>query len=208
MTYLEMLTRFKTILDRDDCTDAQARIFMSDGMIRVTRDLRIPSMERALLVTPTDYVMTQMPVPTDLIQIIDVLSPRVGTMTGQMTSLKRLSYRALMDLDNTQDPYAYSRFQQQIYFRGAIPIGTQIQFLYYGNFSDFTDDNDSNELSASFPDVAVYAALKYAGDYFEHPLTAGWENTYQQLKAAAIAMGMDLENEGGVFYVEPTYGDY
>lgn len=195
----------KQLLDRDDCTDAQARIFLADGMTRLTRDLRIPSMERALLVTADDYPLQQITVPTDLIQIVDILVPREGSQTGQLRALKRLSYRKLMDLDNTDTPYAYARFQQQIYLRGAVPVDTQVQVLYYGNFTAFADDDDTNEITASMPDVAVYAGLKYAGDFFQHPLAASWEATYQSLKAAIVAMGIDLENEGGVAEMEPLY---
>jgi len=207
MQYIDVLNRFKTILDRDDMTDAQARIFMSDAMTRVTRDLRLPSMERALLITPTASAMVQFPVPADLIQIIDVLVPVEYSQVGQMRPLKRVAYRFLMGRDNTDIPRVYARFQQQIYLAGALPVGTQLQFLYYGNFSTFASDTDTNELTATMGDIAVYAALKYGGDFFEHPLTASWETTYQSLKAAVVAMAIDLEMEGGLAEIEPTYAD-
>lgn len=207
MAYIDMLNDFETILNRDDCTDAQAALFLGQGITRVQRDCRLPSMERALLITPTDFAMVQFPVPADMIQIIDVLVPRLGGFAGEMKPLRRVSYRRLMELPNDDYPRAYARFQGQIYIAGAVPVNMTVQFLYYGNFTPFVHATDENELSASSPDLAVYAALKYAGDYFEHPLTATFESTYQQLKAAVIAMGIDLEMEGGVAEIEPLYGD-
>jgi len=200
-----MKADFLAILDRDDCTDAQADVFMQQGMSRIQRDCRLPSMERAQLITPTSVPMSQFPVPPDLIQIIDVLVPKEASTTGQMRALKHVAYRKLMEYDNTDIPRAYARFQTQVYLAGAVTVGTQIQFLYYGNFSPFATADSDNELSASTPDLAIYAALSYAGDYFEHPLAAQWEARYQAIKAEVQAMAIDLETEGGIQVVQPIY---
>lgn len=205
MSYSDMLNDFTTILDRDDCSQALAQTFLGQGMTRVQRDCRLPSMERALLVTPAAAAMTQFAVPADMIQIIDILVPKENSSTGQMRALKKVAYRRLMTMDNTDLPRSFARFQGQIYINGGVPIGNTVQFLYYGNFTPFVLATDENELSSNAPDLGVYAALKYAGDYFEHPLTDKWENTYQELKAAVIAMAIDLENEGGVNEIEPIY---
>ncbi|MES1994446.1 MAG: hypothetical protein V4457_12855 [Pseudomonadota bacterium] len=205
MSYQDMKDDFVAILDRDDMTTAQADIFLRQGMSRIQRTCRLPSMERAQLITPTTFAMSEFPVPTDLIQIIDILVPLSGNSVGQMTSLKRLSYRRLMEQPSTATPFAYARGQTLIYLRGSIPIGTQLQFLYYGNFSSFASTTADNELSASFPDFGVYAALSYAGDHFEHPLTAQWEARYQSIKTEVQSLAIDLETEGGVQVIEPIY---
>ncbi len=207
MSYQTMLDDFTTILDRADMSVAQAQIFLAQGMTRVQRDCRLPSMERALLVTPSTSAMNQFAVPADLIQIIDVLVPKENSSTGQMRALQKVAYRRLLQMDNTDLPKAYARFQGQIYIAGGVPIGNTVQFLYYGGFTPFVNATDENELSSNAPDLGVYAALRYAGDFYEHPLTATWEATYQSLKAAVIAMAIDLENEGGVNEIEPIYHD-
>lgn len=210
MSYNTMKTDFLNILDRDEVQStgpqaAMADTFLQQGISRIQRDCRLPSMERAQLITPTSFAMTQFPVPNDLIQIIDVLVPVEGSSVGQMRALKRVAYRQLMAYDNTDIPRVYARFQTLVYLSGAVPIGNQLQFLYYGNFSPFKTPDSDNELSASTPDLAVYAALSYAGDYFEHPLAAQWEARYQAIKTEVQAMAIDLETEGGVAVVEPIY---
>ena len=200
-----MKADFATILDRDDCTDAQADIFLQQAISRIQRDCRLPSMERAQLITPTDVAMTQFPVPIDMIQIIDVLVPRMGDIEGRMRALKKVSYRKLMEYSTLAPPTVLARSQTMLYVRGAVPVGNQLQFLYYGNFSPFATPDSDNELSASTPDLAVYGALSYAGDYFEHPLAAQWEARFQQIKTEVEAMAIDLEVEGGVQVVEPIY---
>jgi hypothetical protein len=205
LSYNTMKADFEAILDRDDLTDAQADIFMQQGISRIQRDCRLPSMERAQLITATDNPMSQFPVPTDLIQIVDILVPREGSSVGQMRPLKRVAYRKLMEYDQTDFPKVYARYQTLIYLAGALPTNQQLQFLYYGNFSPFATPDSDNELSASTPDLAIYGALSYAGDYFEHPLAAQWEARYQAIKAEVEAMAIDLETEGGVAVIEPIY---
>jgi hypothetical protein len=148
-----MKATFTSILDRDDCTDALADTFLQQGIGRIQRDCRLPSMERALLVTATDAPLTSFPVPTDLIQIIDVMVPKETSLVGQLRPLKRAAYRQLMAYDTTDIPRVYARFQTLVYVAGAMPIGGTLQFLYYGNFSPFADENSDNELSASTPDL-------------------------------------------------------
>jgi hypothetical protein len=53
MSYNDMLSDFTTILDRDDMTVAQGQLFLNQGIARIQRTARLPSMERAQLITPT-----------------------------------------------------------------------------------------------------------------------------------------------------------
>lgn len=205
MSFNTMLATMQGILNRDDCSAVLAQAFLVQGMQRIQRDCRIPSMERAMLVTPSLVPMTQMPVPPDLLQIQDILVPREFDTEGRMRTLNKLSYRRLMAMSNLDVPKAYARSQTMIYFKGSIPIGTQLQFLYYGNFSPFASPDSDNELSASTPDLAVYAGLAYAGDHFGHPQAATWEARYQAIKNEVINMALDLDNEGGPAAIEPLY---
>lgn len=203
MSYNSMKSDFLTILNRSDCSDAQADVFMQQGMQRIQRICRIPTMERAQLITPTDVALTQIAVPPDLIEVIDILVP---TYNGLFRPLEHMSYRRLMTINPLRQPCAYARSQGLIYVRGQVPIGDQIQFIYYGNFSAFATPDSDNELSASTPDLAVYAALSYAGDYFAHPNTAQWESRFQAIQNEVTQMAVDLEMNGGPQAIEPAYG--
>jgi hypothetical protein len=88
---------------------------------------------------------------------------------------------------------------------GRAPIGVPLTLIYYGNFTPFATVDSENELSASTPDLGVYAGLRYAGSFFEHPKTSEWEATYQQILGEVIEMAAQLENEGGPSYVQPLY---
>jgi len=142
-------------------------------------------------------------VPSDLIQPIDVL---VLSQDGRWRPLDKKPYQEIVRLANLPRPIAYARMQTQIWLGGAVPANQQVNFLYYGNFSPFAaDGSNDNELTASTPDLALYAALSYAGEQFEHPATDRWEARFQAIKQEVIAMAIDLDAEGGPQYVQSVY---
>jgi hypothetical protein len=204
MSYNTMLADFTTILNRDDCSPAQAAVFLTQGVQRVQRDCRLPSMEREQIITIGDAGADFVLVPKDLVQPIDI----IWTSTGRSTepkALKKLPYRDLIRKNGLDLPRWYARMQSQFWIKGSATPGEVIQIFYYGNFSNWATPDSDNELSASTPDLGVYAALSYAGDYFECSLAGQWEARYQTIKAEVIQMAEDLDAEGGEQVMQPVY---
>lgn len=203
MSYNTLKSSFTTLLNRTDCSDAQADQFISEGVTRIQRDCRLPSMERQQIVTVGDSGTTMLMIPTDLIQLIDIFW--TGSRTSRPVPLKKLPYRDLVRRSLSDTPAYYGRLQSQFWIAGSAVSGDTFQIVYYGNFSSWATADEDNELSASTPDLAVYAALSYAGDYFETAQASGWEAKYQQLKAEVIQQGIDLDAEGGEQVMQPVY---
>lgn len=202
MSLNSLVASFQTLFNRDDCSNAQAQEFILEGISRIQRDCRLPSMERSLLITPSEPMNFFM-VPSDLIQPIDVL---VLDQDGRWRALDKKPYREVIRLAHLPQPLVYGRMQTQIWLGGCAHTGQQLNFLYYGNFSPFAADGSTdNELTASTPDLALYAALSYAGDQYEHPATDRWEARFQAIKQEVINMAIDLDAEGGPQYVQPVY---
>lgn len=195
-----MLSDFKLILNRNDCTDDLATTFMMQGIARIQRDCRLPSMERSLVMQP-NAATNFFTCPKDLLQPIDLIWT---DNSGQAHSLEKLSYRQLILRSTQSDPVCYARLQSQYWIAGSVNPGTFLQFFYYGNFTAFETPDSDNELSASSPDLAVYAALSYAGEHFEHPNTDRWEAKYQAIKTEVAVMAIDLDAEGGPQAVQST----
>lgn len=204
-TFNDMIASFQSILNRDDCTTAQATTFLQQAFSRIQRTARLPFMERQMQVLtggPLDWIA----VPADLLSIIDIYVP--DTWTGRPKPLEKRAFRDLMKIDPLMEPHAYARIQGQLWVRGQIPTGTTVTVHYYGELTPFPTPDSQNELSASSPDLAVYAALSYAGETFEHPAADKWEARYQQILNDVIGMAADLENSGGPAAVQPIYGDW
>ena len=172
MTFNDMIARFQSILNRDDCTTAAATIYLQDSMARIVREARLPNMERSVIVTVKDQPATFIAIPPDLIAVIDVFvtdGVRPGTR-----ALIQLSQRQLFQLSPTDLPTAYARFQGQFNFAGTVPKGGSISLWYYGEFSDFKTYDSENEISASNHDLVIYGALSFAADVFSHPSADQW----------------------------------
>jgi hypothetical protein len=217
-----LITNFQTILNRDDCSQAQAIIFITEGMTRITREARLPCMERLLVQTST-APCTAITLPPDFLECIDVFVqsadpgcwfnpylPDGITLVPDVTyvPLAHLSYRQLLRVSSMDVPKAYARFQAQLQIRGAIPANVETQVSYYGEFTPLATLTSANELTCSAPDLAQYAALSFAGDYFSHPQTQQWEARYQSLLGAVENLSVGLEMNGGPLTVQSAYGDY
>lgn len=208
MSYNSMMADFTAILNRDDCSAAQAATFMQQGVQRIQRTCRIPSMERQQIITVGDQPCNFIVSPPDLIQPIDLIwtpAPTNGRGTKSQALTKLGAYRDLLKKNPLDRPRWYARLQAQFWIAGTMITGETLQFFYYGNFSPWVSGASDNELSASTPDLGVYAALGYAGDYFECALAAQWESRFQEIKGEVTQMGEDLDAEGGEQVMQPIY---
>ena len=202
MTFNEMKARFLSILNRDDCTDTQATIFLQDALARVARNAKLPDMERAVILTVSDQPMQIMAIPADLLQVIEIL---VTDECGLPYALEPLPYRTLLRHHPSARPRYYGRFQGTFAFRGYVPKGRSVTLLYYGEFSDFETPDSENEISASNPDLIVYGALSFAGDVFDHPSKDDWEARFTSMLGEVIGLGADLDTLGGASAVQSVY---
>jgi hypothetical protein len=205
MTYGEIRTQFKAILNRRDCTDALADTFLDQGMLRATRELRTPAQEAEATMTVADP-FTGFPVPADLIQIIAVMSE---TTAGQESKIEHRTLARFLELDNTiaGSPLYYTRINNSIQFRPRPAVGTVLTLYYYGEFEAFTGDSDETVLSLIAPDLLIYCALSYASDYFMDDRGQAFESRYVQIAQALQDQAYDLQAHDAS--VAPTYqGEY
>lgn len=201
MALQDCINAFQSILNRSDCTDAQAQTFLLQSISRIQRKERLPSMERVNLTVTTGPV-SWISVPLDLLEIIDVIVPN---QFGVPEALHKLSYRQLQKISTQSLPQAYARLQGQIWIAGPVPTGATIQLVYYGEFAPFASVLADNEITASAQDLVVYGGLSYAGDSFDHPSAERWEGRFMQLLGDVQDMAEDLENNGGPSAVQNNY---
>lgn len=202
-TFNDMLASFSGILLRDDCLTPQATIFIQQAITRITRECRLPSMERAVIITAGE-AMTLFPIPADFIEAIDLTVS--GDGLREPHALRLVSQRDLIRIPAAAGyPRCYSRFQAQFNLAPALPAGATIQLSYYGDFSPFATPDSSNEISASSPDLVVYGALSFAADAYQHPSAQQWEARYQQILLQVQQQGYDADSKGGWSAITPMY---
>lgn len=195
------IDQFQAILQRTDCDQNLAMIFLAQGMNRVQRVLTLPSQERTLSITATG-AMPFFVIPQDMIKPIDILWKRPD---GYWRPLEKKSYRQLQLINPLIDPCAYARLNNQYWIAGCPQPGAQLMFNYYGNYAPLPSLASSNELLASNQDLAVYSALSYAGAAFQHPSTQDWRNTFTEIAAEVTQAAEDVDAEGGPVVQERLY---
>jgi len=191
MTYSEIRTQFKAILNRRDCTDALADTFLDQALLRCTRELRITSQETSDSLTVADpYV--GFPVPSDLKQIIAMT---VENTSGRQKKIIHYPLARFLELDNnaTGEPEVYTRIGDYFQFRPTPAVDTVLTLYYYGELESFTGDSDDTPLSLIAPDLLIYAALSYASDYFMDDRGQAFEGRYGQIRQAVQDEAYDLE---------------
>jgi len=198
MNLTEMRAMMLGRLNRDDCDDATADGFLTEGTTRIQREVRAPFQERVFYVDAAETAVATMVLPADYIEGIDVL------VDGK--PLDRLTYRVLMRKHETCARY-YSRFSGTLYFRGACPPGSRVELLYYAAFAALDTDESTNALLTTAPDLLLYAALSVAGDHFQHEKTSEWEARYVSVRDALMNQAVEDEMRGGPQAIQPLYFD-
>lgn len=164
MNYGELRQHFLDLLNRDDCSNELADRFIAMGLRRVERLLRTP-IQRA---TRTETVgegawQGHMDIPSDYIAVYavrvnDVDWPRITT--GQRGTLE-----------------GYYTQNGEIFFSPELTEGDEVTITYYTEFFTGVDDDVITDYSLVLPDIAAYAALAFAGDYFIDQRLDRWETT-------------------------------
>lgn len=209
MTRSDCATSIMNLIRRTDCTLAQATFFLGQGISRIQRQLRVPSMERATVIDVVSPSIQSIPIPNDLLQIIDVFA------NGK--PLEKVAYRQMLQrafseggagFYRVHQSDSYARLGANINLYPALPMGGQAVMTYYGTFTDLPTGDSSNEATLGFPDLCAYAGASFAGDYFRMDEAETFEGRFQTLLTETQDQATQLDLMGGSEVVQPTHGDY
>lgn len=219
MTLSSIRASVQTILNRGDCTSAQADAFVNSGLRRITTKNRLLTMEREYLYV-NSAISTVFPYPTDLLQPIDLLGPAVlsspqpylGDYYSEVSAdgllaMKKRDFRNLQAIPLGSPMTAYAIYKGNVYVRGQIPAATSLTLRYYGRYTPLVGDASTNEISEIDPDLVVYSALTFSTDVFVIPSdrATAWETRYQSILEDSQQQTWDLANEGGPAVISPTH---
>ncbi|CAB4160847.1 hypothetical protein UFOVP730_14 [uncultured Caudovirales phage] len=153
----ELREYFKDILNRSDCTDAQADRFINFGIRRLERSVRLPPMESSYEYT-IEGGNASLGLPSDYLELIGVFHKG-----------KRLTRDSGSNPDQygtSGVPQAFARIADSIVVYPTPANGEKIVIRYYGEFSNLTDDNSTTAEATLLPDAIIYAGLIYASDFY------------------------------------------
>jgi len=193
----EIRTHFKAVLNRSDITDALADTFINQGISRVQRTLRLPSMEKSHTYTFT-AATAHVFLPNDYLEGIDFHS--------DSHALVKLPTSEMLDMQKqgaTGMPHFFTREGGKINLY-PVPAAGTLTVNYYAQFPVLVSDSDTNNLVAVGSDVVIYSALTYAADYFLDERAQLFDGKYAQFMSEIQGQADDAELSGTLQAIRPT----
>lgn len=192
MNYGELRTLFLDLLNRDDCTTELADRFISMGLRRVERLLRTPIQKTTLTRTIDGTWQGFEPLPIDYLGLYSV--------TINDVPIPRLTR------GQTQDLSGFIIDGADIRFYPPPRSGDVLKIVYFNEFLRNVSDQTITDYSLILTDVAAYAALIFAADYFMDARKADWSATLTTLISEVQMMSDIDETSGGSMVITPWGG--
>lgn len=202
MNKAALRTQFKALLNRNDCSNTLADTFIDQAVARVQRNLRIPSMEKAASITFSELLPDSFILPNDFLDFIDIFYED-ATGGRKLSKLPRASF--LRHHSTGGKPSVYIRTGAAVQIKPAPHPDTSLSLLYYGELDDLVADTDSNQISDTVPELIIYGALSFAGDYFVDDRKPQFEEVYRRIYEEVEQQARDLEFSGADMAVQSVY---
>ena len=195
----QIRAHFKALLNRSDCTDALADTFIDQALTRIQRFLRIPPMEKQQSYDFTSgTAITQVTVPQDLLEIIDIHYDGVG-----LTRVPLHEMAALHKTAENGSPTVFTRERELIKI-APLPSSGTLYLNYYATLEELTSDSDENIITIIASDLLTYTALAYAADYFLDERGPLFEQKSGQFLAEIQEQANSAEQSGMAQLMRPT----
>lgn len=198
MNYGQIRTHFKALLNRSDITDALADTFIEQGIARIQRSLRIPSMEKQHNYTFSTQT-TKVTLPSDFLETIDLYFQNVA-----LTRLPMREMQTYLDGGASGNPLYFTR-EGGNYLLYPQPSGGSLSLNYYATFSDLSSDAAENTLTQVAPDLILYSALTYASDYYLDDRSDLWAAKYFSFADEIQSQAREQELTGTIQQMRPAY---
>ena len=196
MNYTELRDLFTGILNRNDCDQTQADLFIGLGLTRVERKLRTPLQTKTITsIITAPYIPIL--IPDDYLALRSI---KVGSV-----SLRRSSEPGFNALDTDGASENFIIQNGAIWISPAPVEADVISIAYYSAFSPKVLDTDVTKFSLVIPDIVAYSALCYACDHFVDIRRASFAATFIELLAEVQLMADIDEMSGGHLVINNPY---
>lgn len=205
MNYADTKAKFLRRLNRRDCTDALADDFLQDAITRIQRVLRVPALEKSVVVTltaDTYYTSGRLPIPSDYLKLRQI------TINNQPPIDKQDLGSVLRLVGHGSGMVSCFARQGGAWVFGPVPDTTYtdptgvvqtsvVRIDYYAEFPTEATPTADTILTDIASDLLVYGALSYACDHFTDKRGPAFEGRFTQALSDLQAQGDDDELSGG-----------
>lgn len=201
-TYSELKTAVADWLNRDDLDDGRLGDFIQFSENRIYHELRIPTMERVVLLdTDSDG---QAYIPADFLEAKDVFF--------NDAPLDRVSLTDLMSRTTASgSPKCFARSNGYLKFwpnpGDTTTTGDDLRMIYYAEPARLSADNADNSVFLLAPDLYLYGALVSAGVYVGSPpeKIALWQQSFDDLMQRLMLHSRQADVSGSTLSIKSGY---
>jgi hypothetical protein len=198
MNKSQLRTQLLALLNRNDCTNEQADIFIDQAVARIQRTLRIPPMEKQSISTVNDITPELIVLPDDFLNIKYLYS------NNGMLSFRDVN--TFLSLPSSSgDPKFYTRLQGGLQLKPTPPEGTTLTLVYYGEIPDLVLETDTNFLTTIASDLLIYGALTFAADFFVDDRKPIFEDRFGAIYREVDEQARLTEMEQTTLAIQPVY---
>jgi len=198
MNYGDLKAHFNDLLNRSDITAALTTRFIDQGIARIERSLRTPMQEKVKNYNISGAT-TEITLPTDFLETISLYANEYEL---QRITMKK--YRELANNAYEGNPQYYVREQEGLKLFPQPTSGTMTLY-YYGTFDALSADSDENILTKVAPDIAIYAGLTFAADFYLDERAEIFEQKFRLFMGELQGQADDQELSGGTQAIRPAY---
>jgi len=189
---------FKNLLNRSDVTDELVTTFIDQGITRIQRTLRVPSMEKKHIYSFSSEA-SQIALPTDFLEAIDVYYDHTALKRVPMTEMA-----ARKEGNETGIPSYFSR-EQGVLLLYPHPSSGSLTLNYYATFTDMVNDSDESILAKTASDLILYSALTYAADYYLDERSPVFSQKFVEFMSEIQEQAYEEEQSGSIQSIRPSY---
>lgn len=176
MNYGDLKASIEATLNRTDNTPTLTASFIDKGIRLIQRRVRLPFMERAVVVdVGADFAGID--IPGDFLGMIAL---HHGDQRQALEPVGRAAFDAVPP---STRPQVYTRDRGYFLVAGRPRPGSTLRYSYHADATALGADGDSNGLLAAMPDLVEWAALIFASEHFEDPRGDRWNARYEATMA-------------------------
>lgn len=210
-TYGDVRTKFMARMNRRDMDTTLADGFLQDAITRIQRNMRLPAMEKAVIINIDSSYTTNggIFIPADYLQLRRI-------MYNEEYAVRREDESVVVPLARyaTGMPEVFCR-RGGLWVLAPMPEGpvtlpdlslsyNKVRIDYYAEFPAMINTSDESVLSDIASDLMLYGALSYACDHFSDKRGDKFEARYMQIASDIQGMADDDELAGGAA-VQPSF---
>lgn len=206
-TKAEVRTKFKDLLNNTLCTDALADHFIELAAKRISRSIKIKTLEKTLTTVVDGSYLGYITKPSDYRSIIEI---RVDTGTDEYRLLRESTDEAMTyKYDAGALPKVWFREEDKFYIYPTPREGDTVKLRYHMALAIPVSDASSDVYSTELEDLVIYTALIYAADHFVDDRKPAFEQTASEL-ASEIDGEERADDMGGtdIRVTSPYQGGY